>query len=66
MFVGALIQTNISHPDDYRKRDICAKGIVLKESGTFCRVHVYELDGKPYDRLMTLHSFGFRVLSPIN
>jgi hypothetical protein len=61
--VGSLITGMVNHPDDYRKSNISVKGIVIKQSGDQCRVHIFEMDGKPADRLMRMHASGFRILS---
>lgn len=61
--VGSLITGNINHPDDYRKQNIEVKGIVIKQSGNQCRVHLFWLDGKPVDRVILMHASHFRVLS---
>lgn len=63
MLLGALIMANVNHPDDYRKNSVDVMGVVIKESGSQCRVHVIELDGQPVDRVMRMHSGHFRVLS---
>ena len=63
LLVGSLISGSINHPDDYRKHNISVKGIVIKQSGNQCRVHAFELDGKPTDRVLFMHSSGFRILS---
>jgi len=62
MFVGAMVSGSVNHPDDYRYQ-ANLKGIILKQSGMQCRVHVYELNGEPTDRLMFLHLSGLRILS---
>ena len=60
--VGSLIQASVNHPDDYRyQADV--KGVIIKQSGSQCRVHIYELDGKSVDRVMLMHSSGFRYIS---
>jgi len=63
VFVGSLIAGDINHPDDYRKKNISVKGIVIKQIGNQCRVHAFEIDGKPSDRVLFMHSSGFRVLA---
>jgi hypothetical protein len=62
MLVGAMVSGSVNHPDDYRYQ-ANLKGIILKQSGMQCRVHVYELNGEPTDRLMFLHLSGLRILS---
>lgn len=60
--VGSLIQATVNHPDDYRySADV--KGVIIKQSGSQCRVHIYELNGKSVDRIMFMHSSGFRYLA---
>ena len=60
--VGSLIQASVNHPDDYRyQADV--KGVIIKQSGSQCRVHIYELNGKSVDRVMLMHSSGFRYLA---
>ena len=60
--VGSLIQASVNHPDDYRyQADV--KGVIIKQSGSQCRVHIYELDGKSVDRVMLMHASGFRYIS---
>jgi hypothetical protein len=64
MLVGSMVLGTTNHPDDYRKSNIEIKGIIIKMSGSQCRVHVFELDGKPTDRIMFMHTTGIqRVLS---
>ena len=60
--VGSLIQASVNHPDDYRYQ-ASVKGVIIKQSGSQCRVHIYELDGKSVDRVMLMHSSGFRYLA---
>jgi hypothetical protein len=63
MLVGSMISGTIYNQKDYRKKDVEIKGIVIKESGSQCRVHVFEIDGKPADKIVLMHSAGFVVLS---
>ena len=60
--VGSLISATVNHPDDYRYQ-AKIKGIILKESGNQCKVHVFEMNGVSVDRTMRLHCAGFHVLS---
>ena len=60
--VGSLISATVNHPDDYRYQ-ANIKGIVLKEFGGQCKVHVFEMNGNSTSRTMRLHCAGFRVLS---
>ena len=60
--VGSLIQASVNHPDDYRYQ-ASVKGVIIKQSGSHCRVHIYELDGKSVDRVMLMHESGFRYIS---
>ena len=60
--VGSLIQATVNNPDDYRYQ-ANVKGVVIKQSGSQCRVHIYELNGKPVDRIMFMHDSGFRYVS---
>ena len=60
--VGSMVAGSVNHPDDYRyQADL--KGIIIKQSGMHCRVHVFELNGKSADRIMLLHLSGLRILS---
>ena len=63
MLVGSMITADINHPDDYRKTNIEVKGIVVKQSGSQCRVHLLWLDGKPVDRILLMHASHLHVLS---
>jgi hypothetical protein len=62
MLVGSMIAGTINHPDDYRYQAEL-KGIIIKQSGSQCRVHVFELNGKSVDRVMFLHLSGLRIIS---
>ena len=63
MLVGSMISGTLHNPTDYRKQDVDVKGIVIKQFGSQCRVHIFEMDGKPTDRITFMHSAGFVVLS---
>lgn len=60
--IGSMISGTVCHPDDYRYQ-ANLKGIILKQSGAHCRVHVFEMNGDPVDRVMLLHLSGLRILS---
>jgi hypothetical protein len=63
MLVGSMISGTLFNPIDYRKKDVEVKGIVIKQFGSQCRVHIFEMDGKPADRITFMHSAGFVILS---
>lgn len=63
MFVGSMVTGNINHPDDYRKTNIEVTGVVIKQSGEQCRVHLLWLDKKPVDRIILMHASHLRILS---
>ena len=63
MLVGSMISGTINHPDDYRKPYVDVKGIVIRESGSQCQVHLLWLDGKPVDRVVRMHASHFHIVS---
>ena len=63
MLVGSLVSGTMNHPDDYRKTSVDVKGIVIRQSGSQCRVHLLYLDGKPVDRAVFMHASHLHILS---
>lgn len=63
MLVGSMVTGNINHPDDYRKTNVDVKGIIIRQAGEQCLVHLFYLDGKPVERTIRMHASHLHVLS---